>query len=94
MAKYHDSVLAGHPGRWKTLELISQNYYWVNMTKEINQYVDSCLTCQANKPSRQQLPGHLQPLPVPGKPWDHVTSDMIVKLPKSQGFDSILVLVD
>jgi hypothetical protein len=68
MAKYHDSVLAGHPGRWKTLELISQNYYWVNMTKEINQYVDSCLTYQANKPSRQQLPGHLQPLPIPGKP--------------------------
>ena len=64
------------------------------MTKEINQYVDSCLTCQANKSSRQQLPGHLQPLPIPGKPWDHVTLDMIVKLPKSQGFDSILVVVD
>jgi hypothetical protein len=45
MAKYHDSILAGHPGRLKILELISQNYYWINMTKEINQYVDSCLTC-------------------------------------------------
>jgi hypothetical protein len=64
------------------------------MTKEINQYVDSCLTYQANKPNRQQLPGYLQPLPVPSKPWDHVTSDVIIKLPKSQGFDSILVVVD
>jgi hypothetical protein len=64
------------------------------MTKEINQYVDSYLICQANKPSRQQPPGYLQPLPVPSKPWDHVTSDIIVKLPKSQGFDSILVVVD
>ena len=24
----HDSKLAGHPGRWKTLELISRNYWW------------------------------------------------------------------
>jgi hypothetical protein len=94
MAKYHDSILAGHLGRMKTLELISRNYYWINMTKEINQYIDSCLTCQANKPSRQQLPGYLQPLLVPGKPWDYVTLDIIIKLPKSHGFDSILVVVD
>jgi hypothetical protein len=53
MAKYHNSLLAEHPGRIKTLELISQNYYWVNMTKEINQYIDLCLTCQVNKPSQQ-----------------------------------------
>ena len=79
LTKYHDSIVAGHPGRTKTLELVSRNYYWINMTKDVNQYVDSCLICQSNKPSWQPLPGLLQPLPIPGKPWEHVTADMIVK---------------
>ena len=25
---HHDSPVAGHPGRWKTLELVSRNYWW------------------------------------------------------------------
>ena len=24
----HNTPIAGHPGRWKTLELVSQNYWW------------------------------------------------------------------
>ena len=28
----HDSKLAGHPGRWKTLELVSRNYWWPQMS--------------------------------------------------------------
>jgi hypothetical protein len=27
IAQHHDSLVAGHPGRWKTLELISQSYW-------------------------------------------------------------------
>ena len=32
---HHDSTLAGHPGRWKTLELVSRNYWWSGMSMEI-----------------------------------------------------------
>jgi hypothetical protein len=28
----HDTKLAGHPGRWKTLELVSRNYWWPQMS--------------------------------------------------------------
>ena len=28
IALCHDSKIAGHPGRWKTLELVSWNYWW------------------------------------------------------------------
>jgi hypothetical protein len=28
VALNHDSQIAGHPGRWKALELVSQNYWW------------------------------------------------------------------
>ena len=25
---HHDSIVMGHPGWWKTLELVSHNYWW------------------------------------------------------------------
>lgn len=33
-------------------------------------------------------------MPVTEKPWDSVTMDFIVALPKSHGFDAIMVVVD
>ena len=27
--QHHDSRIAGHPGRFKTLELVSRNYWWL-----------------------------------------------------------------
>src|SRR6202161_2397273 len=38
----HDSKLAGHPGRWKTLELVSRNYWWPQMSRYIGKYVSTC----------------------------------------------------
>ena len=31
---HHDTPTAGHPGQWKTLELVSRNYWWPNITGE------------------------------------------------------------
>jgi len=28
VALCHDTHITGHPGRWKTLELVSRNYWW------------------------------------------------------------------
>src|SRR6202795_3427796 len=39
---HHDSTLAGHPGQWKTLELVSRNYWWPGMTKFIVEYGKRC----------------------------------------------------
>jgi len=35
VALCHDTQIAGHPGCWKTLELVSRNYWWPQMSRYI-----------------------------------------------------------
>jgi len=41
---HHDTLVGGHGGRWKTIELITRNYWWTGVTKEVEKYVDRCDT--------------------------------------------------
>ena len=91
---FHDSPPAGHPGRAKTLELISRNYWWPSMTKYVHDYVDGCDRCKQTKVLPSRPTGPLQPNEVPEGPWQTITCDLIVDLPKSEGCDSIFVVVD
>jgi len=65
VALCHDTQIAGHPGRWKTLELVSQNYWWPQMSRYIGQYVSTCNLCLWTKPWQHSPVSELQPLSVP-----------------------------
>lgn len=99
MTAFHDEPLGGHLGVSKTLKRIGQTYWWKSMRKDVKEYVSTCAICQRTKP-RHHLPyGKLAPLPVPSRPWEHISMDLITKLPTSKGFsgknyDSILVVID
>jgi len=57
--------------------------------------VKHCDACQKNKAFSKAYAGKLQPQSIPGRRWEHITMDLIVKLPKTErGHDSILVFVD
>jgi len=60
----HDTKVAGHPGHWKTLELVSRNYWWLQMSRYIGQYISTCDLCLRTKPIRQALVGKLHPLQI------------------------------
>ena len=45
--RYHDHIATGHPGRWKTYELISREFWWPGISTFVKSYVDGCTTCQA-----------------------------------------------
>lgn len=64
------------------------------MSKFINNYVNSCNPCNRNKLSHEKPYGFLKPIDISSIPWKKVTSDFIVKLPLSNGFDSILIVGD
>ena len=54
----------------------------------------ACDVCQRSKHEAVVLAGLLQPLPIPNQVWDDMTMNFIEGLPRSHGFDSILVVVD
>jgi hypothetical protein len=58
------------------------------------EYVKQCDICQRAKAERIHSPGFLQPLPVPQGAWQDLAMDFIEGLPKSEGYDTILVVVD
>ncbi|KAF8688056.1 hypothetical protein RHS03_09828, partial [Rhizoctonia solani] len=90
---FHNSPLAGHPGRQQTLELVSRNYYWPGIRADTYWHVDSCEVCQCiRKPKYASIPP--QPLEVPTRPWQHVSYNMIVDLPKDGNHNLILVIID
>jgi len=61
----YDTKVARHPGRWKTLELVSRDYWWLQMSRYIRQYVSTCNLCIRTKPIRQAPVGELHSLWIP-----------------------------
>jgi len=94
MKSEHDSKIAGHVGRDRTMELISRNFYWPKMEEDVREYCSNCDICQRTKSPRHAKHGLLHPLELPLKPWTHLSMDFITDLPLSSGGTKILVVVD
>ena len=91
---YHDTPVEEHGGQWKMAELVTRNFWWPGVTREVKQYVEGCNACQRNKNRTQPLAGKLMPNSILEKAWTHISADFITKLPLAQGYDAILVVVD
>jgi len=93
--RLHHNVLAvGHGGRWKMVDLVTRNYWWPGITRDVGRYVEGCNLCQRMKNRMEEVAGKLKLSEVPEKPWTHLTVDFITKLPVVAGKDSILVVCD
>lgn len=90
----HDALLAGHPGRERTLELVSRDYYWNGLSAFVKAYVASCEVCQRDRTNRHKPYGFLKSLSVPFQPNSDLSMDHVEELPDSEGFNSILVITD
>jgi Integrase zinc binding domain len=93
---YHDHVTAGHPRISKTLSALTRDYWWPDMKRFTANYVKGCAICQATKSNtmRPRIP----PFPITTQktalPFETVAMDLIVDLPKSEGYNSILTITD
>lgn len=92
--EYHEGGLAGHFAIEKTYELVCDTFYWPKLQKDVQHIVQGCTTCHRAK-STLQNHGKYLPLPIPHAPWEDVSLDFVIGLPKtSTKKDYILVVVD
>lgn len=84
----------GSTGFTVTYHRAKAHFYWPGMKAEIRQWVASYDVCQRNKGENTQPAGLLQPLPIPDQAWQHISMDFVEGLPKFEGKEVILVVVD
>ena len=96
MAQFHNLPTAGHPGRDNTLALIAQHYWWPGMTTWVEWYVTGCALCQQNKihTTKKKTPLYHIPGDPSMCPFNVVALDLITQLPKANGHNMILMVVD
>jgi Integrase zinc binding domain len=76
------------------MEQIQRNYTWSNIKRDVTTYVKGCARCQQTKVDHTKQKAPLHPLPAPNYPWEIISVDLIVPLPDSKGYDTIMVVVD
>jgi hypothetical protein len=86
--------IARHAGRFKTLELVSHNYWWPQMSRYISTYIKTCDLCNRMKVKCWRPIDKLHPSETLEALWDTISVDFIVELPKSHGYDTIMCVVD
>ena len=96
MVQFHNSPTAGHPGQDNTLALVAQHYWWPGMTTWVEWYIAGCALCQQNKicTTKKKTPLYCIPGDLSMWPFNVIALDLITQLPKANGYDAILTIVD
>ena len=90
----HDLPSAGHTGINRTKGKLKSKYFWHGMTKDVQEYIRKCATCNMNKKAVRRGKHPLVNYHA-GAPMERVHLDFLGPLPKtSQGNEHILMMVD
>ncbi|KAG7572474.1 Zinc finger CCHC-type superfamily [Arabidopsis suecica] len=90
----HGGGLMGHFGIAKTLSVMQDHFYWPHLKRDVERICERCVVCKHAK-SKVQPHGLYTPLPIPTHPWNDISMDFVVGLPRTKtGRDSIFVVVD
>ena len=96
MAKVHDHPTAEHPGRDETICKAKQHMQWIGMNQWIANYIKGCTTCQASKIliHKTKTPLYCITTEENALSFQQVAMDLITGLPRHNGKDVILTIVD
>jgi hypothetical protein len=78
----HSGGLVGHFSHDKTFTKLIEAYFWPKMQTYVKRFVDRCRICQYSK-GRKQNAGFYQSLPILERPWDEISMDFVLGLPKT-----------
>ena len=65
---HHDVPAAGHRRQWKTVKLVTRNYWWLGVMRDIGRYVEGCDLCQKMKNRMEEVAEKLKLSKMPKKP--------------------------
>ena len=86
--------MIGHFRAKKTEDILAGHFFWPKMRRDVERFVAHCKTRQKAK-SRLNPHGLYLPLPVPSAPWEDISMDFVLGLPRTRkGCDSVFVVVD
>ena len=94
LALLHDTAIAGHKGKERTLSAARMSYYWPTMRADIDEYIDQCVQCAQHKGCVPK-PAPILEYPPPERPWEVVAMDVLqLSVRSRQGSKYVLVMVD
>ena len=64
---HHDVPTVEHGGKWKMVELVMRNYWWLGVTRDVGKYVEGFNLCQRMKNRTEEPAGKLKLSEVPRK---------------------------
>lgn len=82
-----------HPGARGTKRLISRDFVWHHLKRDITLWCRQCVSCQQAKVHRHtKMP--VAKIPVPEKAFQHVHVDIVGPLPHCRGYSYLLTILD
>ena len=90
----HASSVAGHLGIAKSIKRAKNNFYWINLDRDVKDYVQSCPLCQKFKGQKINVPPARQ-WPICEDKFQRLHMDLVRPLPVSPcGKKFICVMTD
>jgi hypothetical protein len=74
--------------------MITGDYFWPGLDKDVKTYIKSCESCARNKPSTHAPRGLLHSMPIPRGRFVKVAMDFVGPIPKCKGYNTILSITD
>ncbi|GMF31071.1 unnamed protein product [Phytophthora lilii] len=87
----HDSLEGRRQGLVRTYKRVKQGYYWFGLYTDVEKHVKSCPDCSSSK-SRPYLRGYSPGNVLAERPFQIVSMDFVIPLPKSQLGNTALLL--
>ncbi|KAK3518382.1 hypothetical protein QTP86_003579, partial [Hemibagrus guttatus] len=76
----HEAPSSGHPGVRRSTQLVRRRFWWPSLALEVERYVQACPSCTQVRTSCQLPEGLLETLPIPQRPWSHLSVDFLTDL--------------
>ena len=89
---YHDSLLAGHQGPYRTVMTIRQKFFIHNLMNKVKRYIEACHTCLKMKPKYMKNQPIYGRIPVDYAPMQDLSINIKTTPQAFRGYHLLLVI--